>query len=63
MDDIKSWCQGKRDRLPELEKTEDLMYNWNILGTCYELIDLVGCDISDSITHKDIHIGIDAKIT
>ena len=63
MDDIKSWCQGKRDRLSELEKTEDLMYNWNILGTCYELIDLVGYDISDSITHKDIHIGIDAKIT
>ena len=39
------------------------MYNWDILGTFYELIDLVECDIPDSITNKDIHIEIDAKIT
>ena len=39
------------------------MYNWDILGTSYELIDLVGCYIPDSIKHKDIHIGNDAKIT
>ena len=63
MDDIKRWYQGNRDKLSELAKTEDLMYNWNILGTFYELIDLVGCDIPDSITNKDIHIEIDAKIT
>ena len=63
MDDIKTWYQGHRDRLSELAKAEDLMYNWDIVGTCYELIDLVGCDIPDSITHKGIHIGIDAKVT
>ena len=44
MDDIKKWYQGNRDRLSELAKTEDLMYNWDILGTFYELIDPVGCD-------------------
>ena len=38
------------------------MYNWDILGTSYEITDLVRCDILDSIKHKDIHIGIDAKI-
>ena len=38
------------------------MYNWDILGASYELIDLVGCYIPDSYKHKDIHIGIDAKI-
>ena len=63
MDDIKKWYQGNRDRLSELAKTEHLMCNWDILGTCYELIDLVGCNIPDSITHKGIRIGIDAKIT
>ena len=63
MDDIKKWYQGNRDRLSELAKTEHLMCNWDILGTCYELIDLVGCNIPDSITHKGIHIGIDVKIT
>ena len=63
MDDIRKWYQGNRDRLSELAKTEHLMCNWDILGTCYELIDLVGYNIPDSITHKGIHIGIDAKIT
>ena len=63
MDDIKRWYQGNRYKLSEHEKIEDLMYNWDILGTSYELIDLVGCYITDSIKHKDIHIGIDAKIT
>ena len=62
MDDIKRWYQGNRDKLSEHVRIEDLMYNWDILGTSYEL-DLVGCDISDSIKHKGIHIGIDAKIT
>ena len=62
MDDIKRWYQGNRDTLSEHARIEDLMYNWDILGTSYEL-DLVGCDISDSIKHKGIHIGIDAKIT
>ena len=63
MDDIKRWYQGNRDKLSEHAKIEDMMYNWDILGTSYELIDLVGCDIPDSIKHKGIHIGIDAKIT
>ena len=63
MDDIKRWYQGNRDKLSEHAKIEDLMYNWDILGACYELIDLVRCDIPDSIKHKGIHIGIDAKIT
>ena len=62
MDDIKRWYQGNRDKLSEHARIEDLMYNWDILGTSYEL-DLVGYDISDSIKHKGIHIGIDAKIT
>ena len=62
MDVIKRWYQGNRDKLSEHARIEDLMYNWDILGTSYEL-DLVGCDISDSIKHKGIHIGIDAKIT
>ena len=62
MDDIKRWYQGNRDKLSEHARIEDLMYNWDILGTSYEL-DLVGRDMSDSIKHKGIHIGIDAKIT
>ena len=37
------------------------MNNWDILGTSYELTDLVGCDIPDSNKHKNIHIGKDAK--
>ena len=63
MDDIKRWYQGNRDKLSEHAKIEDLMYNWDILGTSYEFNNLVGRDIPDSIKHKGIHIGIDAKIT
>ena len=62
MDDIKRWYQGNRDKLSEHAKIEDLMYNWDILSTSYEL-DLFRCDIPDSIKQKGIHIGIDAKIT
>ena len=63
MDDIKRWYQGNRNTLTEHAKIQDLMYNWDILGASYEFIDLIGWDIPDSIKHKGIHIGIDAKIT
>ena len=63
MDDIKRLYQGNRDKLSEHAKIEELMYNWEILGTSYELIDLVGRGLPDSIKHKGTHTGIDAKIT
>ena len=63
MDDIKRWYQGNRDKLSNHAKIEDLMYNWDIFGTSYEITDLVRCDIPGSIKHKGIHIGIDANIT
>ena len=63
MDGTKRWYQGNRNKWSKHAKIEDLMYNWDILGTSYEITDLVRCDMLDSIKHKDIHIGIDAKIT
>ena len=63
MDDIKRSYQGNTDKLSEHAKIEDLMYNQDILGFSYELIDLVGCGIVDRIKHKGIHVRTDAKIT
>ena len=49
-----------RDKLPEHVKLANLMNNWDILGTSFELIDLVGCVIPDGINDNDIYIGLDS---
>ena len=58
---LDSTVQKYRCKLPEHAKNEDLMNDWDILGICYELIDSVGCAISDCIKHKDIYIRLDVK--
>ena len=59
--EVDNIMQKYRYKLLEHANNEDLMNNWDILGISYELIDPLGCAISDGIKHKDIHIELDVK--
>ena len=59
--EVNGIIKKNKDRLPSSLTVEDLMSKWDILSISSEILDLVGCIISDAISEPEIFVGLNGR--